>query len=80
MPTRRRSSTAYTPVHIRTTQLLNLVHLGQMSDDATVTAAAESLRSLIAFKLKDAHIWVDSDMMEHYVVLYDTFTNSKKEV
>lgn len=63
-------TTRLRPIEVRTVDLLKWVHEARESDELAVRNAGDSLLTLIAFKLKEQSLWIDSDMMPHYAVLY----------
>lgn len=76
MPRRRKTTpTRLEPLLVKTTDLLNWVHKAQESDKVEVRNAADSLRSLVAYKLRDEYLYIDSDMMAAYAVIYEAFNN-----
>jgi hypothetical protein len=75
MPRRKAPTEQYNPIEVATSDLLKWIQLGDESGKQEVRDAADSLRSLLVFKLRERTIWIDSDMMQHYVVLHDALTN-----
>ena len=63
------------PLLVKTTDLLQWVHKAQESETVEVRNAADSLRSLVAYKLREEFIYIDSDMMTAYAVIYAAFND-----